>query len=139
MKTLKDVIASFEIETYSCPTHQFTEYTLRTKCDPRILVQLLAFNGLAWKNDGEHLHVTDWETLPKDVLDDIRQIAHTSFNGVLSGRNKRETDGSYILKSVSCAVTVTDGQISIPNNKVVKARATDLKRRTVLSSDPATN
>lgn len=125
-------ILSFEEQTYSFGEHNYTEHTLRTQCDPLSLLQLLAFNGRMHAGDGNVVQLHDWEKLPPAVLTDFRETIFTSLSAVLNGTRGPEPDGSYIFKSVAVEATVQGGMISFPDPKQAKAKARNLKKRTLL-------
>jgi hypothetical protein len=97
-----------------------------------IPIQLLALNGRAHDRNGDVLHIRDWNTMPPEVLAEIRETTFISFPAVLKGTRKPEADGSYIFKSVGVNATVEHGMISIPNPQQAKAKAKNLEKRTLL-------
>jgi len=125
-------LMSLHAESFSAYEHNFTEYTLRIRCAPDAFVQLLAFNGVANLRNGQFMHITDWESLPPQVLTELRNTTMTSYRRFLEGKMKPEADGSYVLKSVATEATVQAGGISIPNYQAAKRAATNVQHKQLL-------
>lgn len=107
------------------------EYTVQVRCEPDIFLQLIAFKGLAQNEDGPFFQISDWDSLPPKVIEEIRQTLFISYPQFLKGEKIPEKDGSYIFKSVGSEVTVKGGMISMPSYDYLRTNATNL-RRTVL-------
>jgi hypothetical protein len=119
------------VENYSVFEQDYAEYTVQIRCSPDILLQILAFKGVAQNEDGPFLQISDWDNLPPQVLEEIRQALFISYSQFLNGKKDPEKDGSYILKSLVAAVKVKGGIISMHSHEDRRKHATN-RRRTVL-------
>lgn len=125
-------LLNLTVESFLASGYEFSEYTLRVRCDPSIVIQLLAFKGMAYDNAGEPIHVIDWKTISTEVIDEVGRTLITSYGSFLVGRIRNEEDGSYLFRSGKVIASVqADGSIAIPDPREARKRARHV-RETVL-------
>ena len=126
-------LLNLTVERFSADEHEFSEYILRVKCDPSVVIQLLAFKGMACTDAGESIHVTDWNTISPAVIEEVARTLMTSYGGFLTGKIRRQKDGSYLVKSVSVMATVEeDGTVGIPDPLEARKKARRIKKTVLL-------
>jgi hypothetical protein len=126
-KSIKDVI-SLTITTYSAFGHDFTETELLLRLEPSLVIQMLAWDGVAHLTDGSVIHVTDWNQVPNDIIRELKSTLFTTYPGILSGKIRPNKDGFYQLTGISTTATVeSGGAIQLPNHEQVLRNRRNVK------------
>lgn len=128
-KSIKDVL-SLTITTYNAFDYDFTETSLLLRVDPSLVVQMLAWDGVAYLRDGNLVHVTDWGQVPNDVMREIKGTLLTTYPGILSGKTQPNKEGFYQLTEISTTATVQSGvMIGLPDHEQVLKNRRNIKVR----------
>ena len=131
-KSIRDLL-SLTVTTYKAFGRDFTETKLFLRVEPSLVIQMLAWDGVAHLHDGNVIHVTDWNQLSKDAIWELKNTLFTTYPGIISGKNKRNRDGSYELTGISTTATVEDGgMITLPDHDQVLKNRRDLKVRQLI-------
>ena len=118
-------LAKFSVNKFVAEGYEFTEEKIHVIEHPSILIQCLAWNGVAYREDGSLVRVKGWESLPDHVLGQLGAVLLTTYQSVLNGKNRPNEDGSYDLLSVSGTSKVEEGGlVSVPDYEQAKKRAT---------------
>ena len=126
-KTLKDVI-SLTITTYSAFGNDFTETELILRLEPSLVIQMLAWDGVAHLTDGSIIHVTDWNQVPNDIMLELKSTLFTTYPGILSGKIRPNKEGFYQLTGISATATVeSGGVINLPDHEQVLKKRRNVK------------
>jgi len=118
-KSIKDVL-NLTITTYSAFDYNFTETSLLLRVDPSLVVQMLAWDGVAYLRDGNLVHVTDWGQVPNDVMREIKSALLTTYPGILSGKTQPNKEGFYQLTGISTTTTVQSGGMIFPGEEILR-------------------
>lgn len=89
--------------------------TLKVFVSLNILLQFIAFDGVAVSKDGEYLHCVHWD-IPNEFLREIKATLLMKYFHFLTGKIKPDKKGHYTLKSfVAEACVEYGGLISVPD------------------------
>lgn len=121
-------LLTFSVETFSSLGHDFTVHTIQTKRRLDAILQILAFGGQAHMPDGV-LNVDDFDSVPADVMKELRMTVFISYPAFKSGKNTHGPGGVYVFTSVATTATVEADGIRLPAYHEVQKHATN--RRTV--------
>lgn len=128
-KSIKDVLR-LTITTYEAFGHDYTETQVILRVDPALIVQMLAWDGVAHVPDGGFIHVTDWKDQPKEVMRELKHTLFISYPSIVSGKTKPNAEGYYELSCVSTTATVQQEGIHVPDHgEVLKNRSNVRVRR----------
>jgi len=130
-KSIKDVLR-VTITTYEAFGHDYTETQVVLRVDPALIVQMLAWDGVAHLPDRGFIHITDWKDQPKEVMRELKHTLFISYPSIVSGKKKPNAEGYYELSCVSSTATVQQGGICVPDHQeVLKNRSNVRVRRCI--------
>lgn len=129
-KKLSEIV-TYELERIAFEATVYSEATLTLQVQPLILLQLIAWRGVAHLDEHEILRVTDWSSHDPQLIEELSRILFTSFRRLLFG-DQGHTDRPWVLRSVSAQATVEESGISVPDYSEIKKRGQVVERVRVL-------
>ncbi len=119
-------LAVYSAKKFTSDAGDFVEESLKTAVHPDILIQMFAWDGVAFLGDYPE-RIVDWDEIKDDIKGKLNSLLLSSYSSIINGKNPPDSNGNYTLTTVLFESTVEGSGVSIPDYNELKKISTEVE------------